>query len=279
MRSVKMRGAWVRALLLVAALAMAGLTSGCGARSVGVVAAGSTSVQPYAEILAEEFAVLHPGSEVDVQGGGSSAGIAAVESTTADIGMSSRHLKEKEIARGLWWVEIAKDGLAIIVHPSNPVKDLSFEQVKGIYAGKIQDWSELGGRAAKIHLIAREDGSGTRSAFEELVMGDEWITPKAIVQNSNGSVKQLVANDPNAVGFISLGLVNDAVSAVRLGGVEAVYDNIVNGSYALFRPFLFVTNGEPSEAAKEFIDFALSAEGQRILRQKGLIPVAEDANA
>ena len=247
------------------------LMSACG-RAAGsdTIVAGSTSVQPYAEILAEEYMVLNPGSEIDIQGGGSSAGITAAQSQSADIGMSSRALKEKE--KGLWSVEIAKDGLALIVNAKNPIQNITLEQVRDIYTAKITDWSELGGPKAKINIIAREEGSGTRSAFTELVMGKAEITPKSIVQDSNGAVRQLVADDPNAIGFISMGLVNHEVKALHLDGVEATAENIINGSYALSRPFLFVTNGEPTGLAKKFIDFTLSLEGQKLLSHEGLIP-------
>lgn len=251
------------------------ILSGCSRSETGVIIAGSTSVQPYAEVLAEEFLQAYEGSEIDVQGGGSAAGITAAESGTADIGMSSRNLKDQEIERGLWYVEIARDGLAVIVHPDNPVTDLTFGQIRDIYAGTIRNWSEVGGQDAEIHLIAREEGSGTRSAFEDLLMADERITPKAIVQNSNGSVKQLVANDKNAVGFISLGLVNDQVIALSLDGITATYENIVNGSYELYRPFLFIAAAEPTGSTKQFVDYVLSEEGQQILMKKGLISVSE----
>ena len=255
----------MRAFAPAALVLFLGALPACSGRHAeSVVAAGSTSVQPYAEILAEEYMALHPGEFIDIQGGGSSAGITAAESGTADIGMSSRSLKESE--GHLWMVEIAKDGLAVIVHPENPIGDLSLAQVRGIYAAGIANWSELGGPDAKIHVITREEGSGTRSAFEELVMGEAGITPKAIVQSANGSVRQLVAGDRHSIGFISLGLVDDPeirVKAVRLEGVEAARENVVSGSYPLYRSFLFVAREEPSGPAGQFIDFIFSAEGRR----------------
>ncbi len=250
------------------------LLSGCSHKSgTGIIAAGSTSVQPYAEVLAEEYMVLHPGSEIDIQGGGSAAGITAAQSGTAEIGMSSRALKDAE--KSLWSVEIARDGLAVVVHPSNPVQNLTLNQIRDIYANTITDWSQVGGPKAKIHVITREEGSGTRSAFIELVMGKIEITPKAIVQDSNGAVRQLVSDDPYAIGYISLGLVNEKVKALQLGGVAATRENVENGSYKLSRPFLFVCLGEPTGMAKEFIDFTLSAQGQQTLVNEGLIPSSE----
>jgi len=253
------------------------LTSACSRPSeAGFIVAGSTSVQPYAEILAEEYMILHPGTEIDIQGGGSSAGITAAKSGVANLGMSSRHLNDEE--KSLWSVEIAKDGLGVIVHPSNPINNLTLDQIRKIYSGEIKSWSEVGGTNSKIHLITREEGSGTRSAFTELVMEKTEITLKAIVQDSNGAVKQLVKDDENAIGFISLGLVDNNVKALHLDDVVASQENILNGSYKLSRPFLFVSLSPPTGQAKEFLDFVLSPEGQKMLSDEGLIPTAEGAN-
>lgn len=238
-----------------------------------MIVAGSTSVQPYAEVLAEEYMALNPGSEIDIQGGGSSAGITAAQSRSADIGMSSRTLKDDE--KNLWYVEIARDGLVLIVNPKNPIQNLTKDQVRDIYTATITDWSQLGGSKSRINIITREEGSGTRSAFTELLMDKAEITPKAIVQDSNGAVRQLVADDPNAIGFISLGLVNDKVKALHLDGITASRENIMNGSYTLSRPFLFVTNVKPTGLTKKFIDFTLSSEGQKLLSNEGLIPSEE----
>ncbi len=252
------------------------LLSGCSKKpEAGTIVAGSTSVQPYAEVLAEEYMLLHPGTEIDIQGGGSSAGITAAQSGTADIGMSSRALKAEEAS--LWYVVIAKDGLAVIVNPKNPIANLTLNQVRDIYANTLTDWSQLGGTNAKIHVITREEGSGTRDAFVSLVMGKTEITSKAIVQDSNGAVRQLVADDPNAIGYVSLGLVNERIKALKLGGIAATHENVENGTYKLTRPFLFITRSEPTGAAKDFIDFVLSSQGQQMLANEGLIPISEGA--
>ena len=250
--------------------------SACGAgRDLSVIVAGSTSVQPYVEMLAEAYCHIYPDRQVDVQGGGSSAGITAVESKAADIGMSSRHLKPGEAH--LWSVEIAKDGLAVIVNPKNPIDDLSLDQIRRIYTGDVSGWNELGGLTAKIHVITREEGSGSRGAFEELVMGSSFITPKAIVQDSNGAVKQLVADDPNAIGFISLGLVDHTVKALRTEGVRASVENVMNGSYHLHRPFLFVMLNPPEGLVRQFTDYILSDAGREALIKEGLIPAGGGA--
>ena len=250
------------------------LVSACSSmQRVDIIVAGSTSIQPYAEVLSEEYMILYPGAMVDIQGGGSSAGIMAARSGTSDIGMSSRTLNDDE--KSLWYVEIAKDGLAVIVNPGNPVQDLTLQQISDIYAAKISDWSQLGGPQAKIHIISREDGSGTRDAFVNLVMGESKITPRAIIQDSNGAVRQLVADDRNAIGFISLGLVNETVRALQLGGVAATRENVMNGSYGLSRPFLFIALDQPTGQAKQFMDFVLSEEGQQILINEGLVSSLE----
>jgi phosphate transport system substrate-binding protein len=256
-----------RALCAAALLCL--LPACASARAAGVVAAGSTSVQPYAELLAQEFEHTHPELAVDIQGGGSSAGVAAARSGAADIGMSSRALRDDELE--LWSVEIAKDGLAIIVHPDNPCGGLTSEQIRAVYSAEITRWSELGGADAKINVIAREEGSGTRSAFEELLMKDKRITPRAIVQNSNGQISQLVAGDRHSIGFISLGLVDSAVKALRLDGVVPARENVINGTYSLFRPFLFVAREPPSGPSELFIDFVMSEAGRRLLGTEGLI--------
>lgn len=257
-------------LLFPLAFSLAGC--GRGAKSA-IIMAGSTSVQPFAEILAESYMKLHPGASVDVQGGGSAAGIMAATSGTADIGMSSRALAGDELK--LWWVEIARDGLAVIINPKNLLASLTLAQVRDIYAGTVTSWSLLGVTGGAIHVVAREDGSGTRASFESMIMGKASITPRAIIQDSNGAVRQVVADDPGSIGFISLGLVNSAVKALELDGTAATRDNVINGSYRLSRPFLFLARSEPVGKTKEFVDFVLSDAGKKILDTEGLITSGE----
>jgi len=246
------------------------LTSSCSKPSKsGIIIAGSTSVQPFAEALSEEYMKLNKDIEIDVQGGGSSAGVMSAQTNTADIGMSSRELTGDE--KKMWYVEIARDGLAVIVNPANIIGNLTLEQARDIYSGKITNWSQLGGKKAEIHVITREEGSGTRSAFESLVMNKVEINPRAIVQDSNGTVRQLVGDDAAAIGFISLGLVNEKVKALELDGVEATRENVINGTYGLSRPFLFITSVSPTGKTKLFIDFVLSAEGKKLLNAEGLV--------
>jgi phosphate transport system substrate-binding protein len=216
----------------------------------------------------------NPGRVVNVQGGGSSAGIQAAREGAADIGMSSRELKPEE--KDLHDVIVARDGLAVVVHPANRVEELSLEQVRNIFVGNITDWAVVGGAAGAITVVTREEGSGTRGAFQEMVMKTDRISRRAIVEDSNGTVREIVASAPLSIGYISLGLVSDRVKAVRVDGVEPSFENIEQKKYRLVRPFLFVTNGPPGAAAQEFIDFVLSRPTQEMARHDGLIPVVRD---
>jgi len=236
--------------------------------------AGSTSVQPFADRWAEVFMEKNPRLVLNVQGGGSSAGIQAAKSGAAQIGMSSRELKSDEL--DLHQIVVARDGLAVIVHPSSPLSDISLLQVKSVFAGEIDNWRTLTGQDRLIDVVTREEGSGTRGAFQEMVMGKKTrISRQAIVQDSNGTVREIVSHDPFAIGYISLGLVNDRVKALRLDGVTASEEAIVRGEYKLVRPFLFLTRGLPEGPVKDFIDFVLSTDGQELIRKEGLIPAGE----
>ena len=244
-----------------------------GGRKTTVTVAGSTSVMPFSEKLAEHFKIERRRITVDVQGGGSSAGIQACMNGTVDIGMSSRELKGDE--KVLRQIVICHDGIAVVVHPRNPIRDITLEQVRAVYGGRIRNWKALGWIDRNIDAVTREEGSGTRGAFEELVMGKTDIHDSTMVQDSNGSVKEVVATDPYAIGYISLGVVDAKVKALSVGGVLPTVENIRAGKYRMVRPFLYLTMGESGETARLFIAYVLSKEGQGILKKEGLIPVNE----
>lgn len=229
-----------------------------------IIVAGSTSVQPLSEELAQEFMTKHPGVRINVQGGGSGAGITAAKTGAAQIGSSSRDLKPEEEAN-LKVFEIAKDGIAIVVHPSNKVSKLTTEQIRKIFSGEITNWKQVGGKNAKIMLVIREAGSGTRGAFEELVMGKTPVLPSAIVQGSTGAVMASVAQAKNAIGYMSMGAVDKTVKAVKVDGVAANEQNVVKKRYKIARPFLYLTKGEPTGLAKAFIEYVLGKEGQKLV--------------
>ncbi len=234
--------------------------------------AGSTSVQPLAEELAAAFMDKNSDVKIDVQGGGSSAGVKAAADGVADIGMASRELKDEE-KDSVQATVIAQDGIAVVVNAGNDVSDLTMDQVKGIFAGEISNWDQVGGASAPIVVINREEGSGTRGAFEELVLGEETsFTESAAIQNSTGAVRTAISSDVNAIGYISMGSMDDSVKALQVDGVEAIEDNVLAGTYKIARPFNFLTMGEPTDLSKAFIDWILSAEGQELVAE-AFIPV------
>jgi phosphate transport system substrate-binding protein len=246
--------------------------AGCQRQKGGLTVAGSTSVEPFAEMLAEDYMEHHGKEKIFIQGGGSSAGIQAVRTGAAHVGMSSRLLTPQE--QDLLAFPIAYDAIAVILHPANPLRNLTLAQVRKIFSGEVRRWEEIGGRTAAITLVSREEGSGTREAFQNLLMGKTEISLRALVQDSNGAIRQVVADDPNAIGYISLGLVNEKVKAVGIEGVEATIENIRLKNYKVVRPFLFVFKSEPQDSAKRFLDFVLSEPGQKILVQEGLVSVS-----
>ncbi|MGB9979809.1 phosphate ABC transporter substrate-binding protein [Methanobacterium sp.] len=234
--------------------------------------AGSTSVQPVAEALAEKFQETHPNVRVNVQGGGSSLGISSVSQGITQIGTSSRDLTPKE-KEGLTEYEIGKEGIVIAVNNNNNITTLTTDQVRGIFNGAITNWKQVGGSDTPIHVIAREEGSGTRSSFENLVMNKTKIRPDAVIQGSTESVKQVVKQDPGAIGFVSLAHMSSDVTALKIDGVNPATQTVADGSYKLQSAFLFVVKGEPQGVVKEFIDFTLSPEGQDIVKGQNIVPV------
>jgi len=224
---------------------------------------------PFTEKLAEHFMVDHPDFVVDVQGGGSTAGIQACLNNTVNIGMSSRQLKDEE--KKLNQIIICYDGISLVVNPKNPIGELSLKEVRDIFSGKIKNWRELGWVDRSIDAVTREEGSGTRGSFEELVMKGKEIDDGIMVQDSNGSVKEVVATDPYAIGYISLGLVDAKVKAVTIDGVKPSIETIKLDEYKIVRPFLYVTHGELDDSGKEFVSFVLSEAGQKVLKKEGLI--------
>jgi len=254
-------------LVLLVALA------GCGrTESGGLNVSGSTSVAPFVEHLAEIYQRQHPDDAINVQSLGSSAGIQAAISGVAELGMSSRELDADEAGQ-LDQLLIARDALAVVVHPSNPIKNLDLVQVQDIFGGKITSWAELGGPTQPITLIVREAGSGTFGAFEELVMQGKPITPSALRQGSNGAIRQLVSLDANAIGYISLGLVDQTVKALSINNVQPSVEHVEAGTYTFVRPFLFVwrKGHQLGPLASRFVEYVISPDAQIELANLGLI--------
>lgn len=286
------------ALLLTLALSMAALT-GCGSKtdasaadstdsttgtetpaalSGSVSTNGSTSMEKVIGILSEQFMADNSGVSVTYDPTGSGAGIEAASNGSADIGLSSRALKDEEIAGGLTGTTVALDGIAVIVNAGSKVEDLSVEQIAQIFTGEITDWSEVGGEAGTISCIGREAGSGTRDGFESITNTrdacklDQELT-------STGGVIEAVAGNPNAIGYASLSAVEgkDTIKALTVGGVACTEETVLDGSYAIQRPFVLVTRtGEAlSPAAQAFFDFATSSAANDLIKSAGAVPVAQ----
>lgn len=271
----------------MAALMLAGSLVGCGTsasntkdqRSSGaelqgtVSLAGSTSMEKLCEAMSESFMEAYPDITVTVEYTGSGAGIESLTAGSIDIGNASRGLKDGEKEKGAVENVVAIDGIAVIVDKANAVTDLTTEQLTDIYTGKVTNWSELGGSNEAIVVIGRENGSGTRGAFEELLKVED-ACKYAQELDSTGGVLAKVASTPGAIGYVSLDVVDETVQATALNGVEANEENILAGNYMLSRPFVMATMGEidsQNELVQTWFSYIASEEGQNVISSLGLI--------
>lgn len=235
--------------------------------------AGSTSMEKLCEAMSESFMETYPGVTVTVEYTGSGAGLESLASGSVDIGNSSRHLKDEEVAGGAVENVVAIDGIAVIVDPANSVSDIPADKLAAIYKGEITNWSELGGNDEAIVVIGRESGSGTRDAFEELLEVKD-ACKYAQELDSTGGVKAKVAATPGAIGYVSLDVVDESIKAVSIDSVEPTEANIIAGDYLLSRPFVMATNGEISaqnDLVKGWFDYISSDAGKDVIKSAGLI--------
>ena len=239
---------------------------------------GSTSMEKVIGALSEQFMADNPSVKITYDATGSGAGIEAASNGSTDIGLSSRALKDEEVASGLVGTTVALDGIAIIVNAESQVADLTVEQIAKIFTGEITDWSQVGGAAGEISCIGREAGSGTRDGFESIT-GTKDTCKLAQELTSTGAVIEAVAGNPNAIGYASLSSVEgkDTIKAVTVGGVACTEDTVLDGSYEIQRPFVLVTKdgAELSAQAQAFFDFATSAAAGDLIRAAGAVPVAK----
>ena len=281
----------MRRFLTVALLLVALLVAGCtipqpaapsapateapSGESQAISVAGSTTVQPLAERLAETYAAMNPAVEITVQGGGSGVGVKSAGQGTVDVGMASREVKDSEKAEypNVKIYPIARDGIAVVVHPKVPVEGLTKEQVRGIFSGQITNWQDVGGSDELILVVSREEGSGTRAAFEEMVMGGELIAGTAILQPSNGAVRTTVATTPMSIGYLSFGYLDAGVKALAVDGVSPTPENAASGAYPVVRPLNMLINGEPNAVVQAWLDYILGADGQAIVVDEGYLSV------
>lgn len=237
-------------VLLASTMLVGALAVGCSSNSGGsgdsgdsskVSVSGSTSIGPLMETIGEKFQEKNQGVSVEVQQIGSSGGIKNAIEGTSEIGMSSRDLKDEEKSAGLKETKIAIDGIALITNTANSVKNLTMDQVKGIYTGKITNWKEVGGNDAPIVIVSREEGSGTRDGFQEIVGFDsEELTKDAQISDGSGNIKTTVEGNENAIGYISFGYVDEKVNSLKINDVEATDANVMANKYPISRPFILV---------------------------------------
>ena len=267
----KMKMLWVGLLFV-------GLLGGA-ASAADVAMTGSTTVLPIAQIVAEALAGQYA---IDVSGGGSSVGVASIIDGTADIGDHSRAWKMKEIQKAaelevvpFQW-HIANDAIAPVVHPSNPIQDLTIEQLKAIYSGEIVNWSELGGNDAPVVAVGRDSSSGTFETWEKLVLGGDDPDPSVLALASNGDVASEVSMNPNAIGYVGIAYITPQLKALTVNGQEATLATALNYSYPISRPLFMSTNGFPAPGpVLDVILFVLSDEGQALVQDVGYAPIRE----
>lgn len=270
-------------ILCIAVMALS-LFAGCGqkaddnntAAAGGTVSTdGSTSMEKVIGALGESFMEANSGTTFTYNPTGSGSGIQAVSEGRCDIGLSSRALKDDEKASGLKETTLALDGIAIIVNPQNPVKDLTLEQIAKIYTGEITNWKDVGGNDAEIVRIGREAGSGTRDGFESITDTKDACQYRQEL-TSTGDVITTVSQNPNAIGYASLAAIKDSVKALTVNGVAPTEATVKDGTYLVQRPFVLVTKEGValSETAQKFFDFATSADAASIISAAGAVPVA-----
>ena len=264
--------------VLCAAVMALSLFAACGqkANDSGTVATdGSTSMEKVIGALGESFMEANKGMTFTYNPTGSGSGIQAVSEGRCDIGVSSRALKDDEKAAGLKETIVALDGIAVIVNPQNPVKDLSLEQIAKIYTGEITNWKDVGGEDAEIVRIGREAGSGTRDGFESITDTKDACQYRQEL-TSTGDVITTVSQNPNAIGYASLAAIKDSVKALTVNGVAPTEATVKDGTYLVQRPFVLVTKEgvSLSETAQKFFDFATSADAASIISAAGAVPVA-----
>jgi len=260
------------------------LLAACGGRPQSTVAptgrplggrvtfAGSTTVQPLANKLGEVFRQLYPDVTLDIAAGGSRVGIQAIHNGTVDVGMSSRRLDPEE-AGGIEQHTLALDVIAIIVHPDNPVQELPRERLRAIYLGQVRNWREVGGADLPIVVVIREETSGTRGAFDELVLGGEQpMLPGMQVGVTAGDVAALVAGDPAAIGYVGFGNLDASTRALFIDGIAPSPETARSGIYPLVRPLLLLTGPLTQPAGRAFVEFAVGPEGQKLVEENGWIP-------
>jgi phosphate transport system substrate-binding protein len=262
-----------------------------GSQNSAIQIIGSDTMVNLVQGWAEAFALIHPSINMSIRGGGSGTGLAALINNSCELAMSSRPIGEKEIAEArqnkvepMEW-KVALDGLVVIVHPENPIRSMTLDQVRDIFLAKIKNWEELGGNGGKIVILSRESNSGTYLFFKEHVLrrGDkknkDEFSPDALLMPSSQAIVNEVSQNPHAIGYVGLGYISPKLGALAIAkndgstAIKPTIENVADDSYPISRPLLFYTNGKPKNEIKDFLDFALSPAGQAIVVKTDFVPI------
>ena len=268
---------WAASLIMLTLIAVSITITGCGGSSGGgglsgrITESGSTTVQPLADVLATAYMKVNPGVTVIIQGGGSAAGIKAANDGTVDIGASSRELTASDPT--LVTHLLGYDGIAIITNTGNSISGLTKQQVRDIFDGNVTNWNQVGGADHTITIVCREEGSGTRTSFEGVVMSGQNISKRAILQTSNGALKTSVSGTPYSIGYLSLGYIDSTVKSLTFDGIACTAANIKNKTYPVSHPLYFLTKTQATGIVKDFIDYCTGPTGQAKVASEGYIPV------
>jgi len=267
--------------LILPLLAITIMLAACSKQTTEITAEGSTTVLPLAQKAAEVYMDAKPEVSISVRGGGSGVGITSLTAGTADMALSSRSIKNDEISKAQanninpYENIIAMDAIALIVNPANKINNLTKEQVKDIFTGKITNWKELGGDDRQIVAVSRDSASGTFEAFSELALDKEKVRQDALMQASNQGVANIISNTPGAIGYVGLGYITGKTKAVSINGVMPSIETVLrkDDKYVFSRALYIYTNGAPEGEVKNFLDFLIGKDGQKIAKDLGFIPL------
>ncbi|MDY6968077.1 MAG: phosphate ABC transporter substrate-binding protein [Spirochaetota bacterium] len=267
-------------IIFITAIAISVFSYGCSKeRGSRIVIKGSTTVLPITQKSAEEYRKIHK-VVISIEGSGSGNGIKAIIDGSCDIANSSREMKDKELKKAkekkinIREIAVAFDMIVPVVHPTNPVKNISLNQLKAIYSGSITNWKELGGKNEKIVVISRDTSSGTYEVWHEKVMEKMDVGKAALLQASNGAILSAVAVNPKAIGYVGYGYLNNSVKTLTINNIKGTIENGKSGEYPITRKlYMYVNNDKLSKEAEAYINFILSRQGQDIVKRTGFIPL------
>ncbi len=267
---------WIAGIMSLAMVCSAGLAF-AGNISIN----GSTTVLPIAHKIAEAYMKEHPDVAISISGGGSGNGIKALIDKTTDIANSSRTIMPEEAARakakGASPTEfiVAHDCIVPAVHPENPLNNITLDQLKSIYKGEVRNWKQIGGADRPIVIISRDTSSGTYEVWEEKVMKKERVSPRALLQASNGTIVQTVSKNPNAIGYIGFGYLDKSVKSLSVNGIVGSKETTLNKTFPISRPLYMYTQAQPAGDVKNFLDYVISDKGQKLVEAEGFVPLRE----